>query len=338
MSERIKYIDVAKGILICCLIWGHMSIISRYYGLDDKILHGVNATIRLYGTFFMQTFFIITGLCSSFTNIPFGQYLWKNIKTLVLPAIFIAFLVDVFKLPFVGWHSDGVGILMGIKDWFLINGPWFIWALFYAKLLFYGIAKLRTRYQLAIVVSLYVFGFVLHEVDVLPNYLWHQHTLLMMPYLWLGYFLKGKMDKIDKYLYPVGMFGAVSIFLQNTIKILYGYPMPSHTWWIGLEWWTIPIHVINIISGTAFIFWLSKKLQNVNFMSVIGGGTLLVYLLDEPIRRLFITSMLHVWHPIALWEWALFHAFQYGASIVVFYLLIRLVYNRKYLSWIVGKW
>ena len=271
MKERIKYIDVAKGILICCLVWGHMSIISREYGMDDKVLHGVNATIRLYGAFFMQTFFIITGLCSSFA-IPFREYIWKNVKTLVLPAIFISLLLLLFQLPFTGFSSNCRSILTSNKDWFLIGGPWFIWALFYAKLIFWGIAKMNTKAQLATVVLLYVLGFALHRADVFPNYLWHRHTLLMMPYLWLGYFLKDKMEMIDKYLFPVGMFGAVSILFQNIMRILYAYPIPTHDWWIGLEWWSIPIHIINVLTGTAFVFWLSVKLQNADILQVIGGG------------------------------------------------------------------
>lgn len=336
MKERIRYIDVAKGILICCLVWGHMSIISREYGMDDKVLHGVNATIRLYGAFFMQTFFIITGLCSSFA-IPFKEYVWKNVKTLVLPAIFITLLVRLIKLPFVGFNTDVIAIMTSIKDWFLIGGPWFIWALFYAKMLFWMIFKLNTKAQFAAVVLLYVLGFALHQADVFPNYLWHRHTLLMLPYLWLGYCLKDKMATIDKYLMPIGMFGAVSILAQNIMRILYGYPIPTHDLWIGLEWWSIPIHVVNVLTGTAFVFWISKKLQNINFLSVLGLGTLLIYLLDGSIRRLFVTSMLHVWQPTALWECTLFHAFQYVASMALFYGLIKLVYNRKYLSWIVGK-
>ncbi len=294
MEERIKYIDVAKGILMCCLVWGHMSIISRWYGMDDKILHGVNATIRLYGAFFMQTFFIITGLCSSFTT-PFKVYLWKNVKTLVLPAIFITLIVKFIEMPFSGFNLGYRAILSSIKDWFLIGGPWFIWTLFYAKALFWGIVKLNTKAQLVIVVLLYILGFTLHQANVFPNYLWHRHTLLMMPYLWLGNFLKDKMEAIDKYLLPVGLFGAVSIFIQNIMRILFNYPIPTHDWWIGLEWWSIPIHMINVLTGTAFVFWISKRLQNVTIMSVLGGGQFA----DLSIRRI-CTENVFVFYAIFL--------------------------------------
>lgn len=38
IKQRLSYIDIAKGLLICCLLYGHMIIFARMEGLDDSIM------------------------------------------------------------------------------------------------------------------------------------------------------------------------------------------------------------------------------------------------------------------------------------------------------------
>ena len=72
-KPRITYIDVAKGILICCLLYGHIRVYGPMDGLQDDVMQFMSKTGPLYGAFFMQTFFIITGFCSSFISSHFSS-------------------------------------------------------------------------------------------------------------------------------------------------------------------------------------------------------------------------------------------------------------------------
>ena len=39
MKERIEYIDVAKGILTMCLLYGHSYIYGNIVGVDVEAMH-----------------------------------------------------------------------------------------------------------------------------------------------------------------------------------------------------------------------------------------------------------------------------------------------------------
>lgn len=82
---RIAYIDIAKGILIMCMLYGHIRVYGPMEGMNDPVMHIMSHTSGLYGAIFMQSFFIITGFCTSFTGGV--KYIWKNIKTLLIPSI-----------------------------------------------------------------------------------------------------------------------------------------------------------------------------------------------------------------------------------------------------------
>ena len=54
MKERIEYIDVAKGILTMCLLYGHSYIYGNIVGVDEEAMHLLGKTFKIYGCFFMQ--------------------------------------------------------------------------------------------------------------------------------------------------------------------------------------------------------------------------------------------------------------------------------------------
>lgn len=142
-KSRIPYIDTTKGILILCLLYGHYKQFAYSCGFDDIVLKGTNATQGLYVCFFMQTFFILTGYCSSF-DIKFSSFLWKNIKTLILPALCLT-LVGNFVISFQGegsWYETFFDSVTMLYQWLIVGGPWFIIALFWAKILLWGISKI----------------------------------------------------------------------------------------------------------------------------------------------------------------------------------------------------
>lgn len=48
-KPRITYIDVAKGILICCLLYGHIRFYGPMDGLQDDVMQYMSHTGPLYG-------------------------------------------------------------------------------------------------------------------------------------------------------------------------------------------------------------------------------------------------------------------------------------------------
>lgn len=91
MKKRIEYFDTTKGLLMLFLIWGHMIIFAKTLGIKSDFTQTIQNTVPFYRSFFMQTFFVITGFCTSW-GVPFKVFLSKNLKTIVLPAfIFLPF-------------------------------------------------------------------------------------------------------------------------------------------------------------------------------------------------------------------------------------------------------
>ena len=80
-NTRISYIDNAKGILILCIILGHV-----YTG------GGIH---RLIYVFHVPAFFIISGILFNYSKTlekPFASVLKKKVKNILVPLIFLKYL------------------------------------------------------------------------------------------------------------------------------------------------------------------------------------------------------------------------------------------------------
>lgn len=62
--ERIHYIDIAKGILIICVVITHTPAFAKTYGVDG--FQWLESLRPLFNSYFMPAFFCITGFCTNF--------------------------------------------------------------------------------------------------------------------------------------------------------------------------------------------------------------------------------------------------------------------------------
>lgn len=339
MTKRITYIDTIKGILILCLLYGHYKNMAWSQGMNDKILRMMNATVGLYGCFFMQTFFIITGFCSSFNN-AFSQFLWKNIKTLIIPAIILTLIECLVLAGVDGNYFENLWQrLQSFPTWLTTGGPWFIIALFWAKMFFWFISKLSNPLQLVVCVVLYMTGLFLNESDILPNYMWHRHTLLMIIYLYMGYFAKSHRVQIGPWVNKLAIVAIPLILAINYFGYHTPYlDFPWHDYNIGINYSNFYIHILTVVCATALIVVVGKKLSNSSVLNRIGGGTLLVYLLNGAVQIPIILMLKPLYNTSSILTCVFVHVTGYMLCVAVMYMLIRLIYGHKRLSWIVGKW
>lgn len=336
-KPRLKYIDIAKGILICCLLWGHMMIFARMDGLADPVMDVIQESIYLYNGFFMQTFFVITGFCSSF-NKRFPVFLWGNVKSLIIPSLLLVIISNYAQDLFLD-RSISIRPISELSKWFTVGGPWFIISMFWGKILYWPIVKIPVRWQLLVIICLYLAGLALKIADVIPNYWYHRHVLLMMPYLFIGYYCKTHQDKLNCWLKPLAIFGFFSIVSQFVIsQFSASFYIPTHDFNISIGR-NFCLHIVNAITGSAFVLWIAKIIGKNNYLEVMGKGTLLVYLWNGLINRLVLNILPSpVWYPDSLLVCGIYHMVVYVSLLIIFYFLIRLIYDRKSLSWLVGKW
>lgn len=338
-KPRIQYLDTTKGILMLCLLYGHMRIISNGMGINDFVLRGVNTTVGFYVCFFMQTFFIITGFCSSF-NIPFREYLWKNVKTLLIPAFIltiISFCVE-SAMSSGPWWNSFTGLLSTLPSWLTDGGPWFIISLFWAKILFWFILKIDMKWQICVLAMLYIFALWLDSLQPFPNYQWHRHTFLLMPYLALGYCLKIHRDAVEAHLGKWAVIGAALIFVENILYHTPYFALPWHDANININYYNFPLHIITAVAGSATVVYVARRLSKLRVLSDLGGGSLLIYLLNSAVHTPIIYLLKPLHNPESIIGCTLFHLTSYLLCIGVMYVLVKLIYGRRWLSWMVGKW
>lgn len=333
--SRLGYIDVAKGLLIFCLLYGHMLIFARLDGINDSVMPILQKSVVLYATFFMQTFFFITGFCSSFDK-DLKKFLWGNVKSLLIPS-YLLVLLSYYIQSLLLDNSNYVGASPNILSWLSLGGPWFIVSLFWAKIAYWFISKLNIRQQLIVIGTLYLIGLGLNIANVIPNYSYHRHVFLMLPYLFLGNFCKKHIDLFNRWITPLAIFGVVSIVGQFIVtQFVDFYTIPTHDANISINR-TFYIHIVNVITGTAFILWLSRKINRNHILETFGKGTLLIYLWNGLVNKL-VLAVIPYPSGGGIFQQILFHITVYLLIIILFYLLIRLFYETKYLRWIVGKW
>lgn len=124
-------VDVAKGICIILVIARHMEV---FYQIG--VISFTYIAVPLF--FFMSGFYINT-------ETQFLIFLKSNIKRIILPALIWSLLALCYNIP-LQYFNKGFCIIE--FDWISptpSNGPlWFLFALFYAKMFFYFLAKIKS--------------------------------------------------------------------------------------------------------------------------------------------------------------------------------------------------
>jgi len=333
--NRIQYIDCAKGILILLLLYGHTCPLCGMEGLWDGVLRRIVPTITWYNCFFMNSFFFITGFCSGF-DVGFKKFAWKNVLHLLIPSVILCIIASYFRM-IVFNHSVSFAPFWGLWKWLDMGAPWFIISLFLAKLVCWFVLRLKFGISLLVLTILYLSGLLLHRFGV-HNILYHQHALMMLPYLWAGVICRRHQAIFDSLLGYAALLGAMAIAAVHIVACIGQYRVPTHDLYIIVSLKTFPIHLITAFGGTALVLWLSKKIKYGGFLKTIGGGSILCYLWNEIVYRSILKIMMPLYSQTPPLRLVMFHGCAYFICIVIFYYLIKLVYGTKMLSWMVGRY
>lgn len=188
-NTRIKYLDIAKGIGIICVILGHMS------------LKWVN--IFVY-TFHMPLFFFISGYLTK--KQPCVPFILKKFRTLVVPYIFTCGWIILLSVP-INICTGGVTFAwQQASEWFWaslygngspapfpfpikpIGGIWFLLALF-LSLVIYN-ALMTKKFCPLVVIVLVALGYISSQTVYLP---WSiQSSCVALVFVHFGYIAKEK--------------------------------------------------------------------------------------------------------------------------------------------------
>lgn len=326
---------MAKGILILCLLYGHMLVIASWEGYNSLLGGDLFKVIPFYNAFFMPTFFFITGYCSNF-QIPFPKFIWKNVKTLIIPSIILG-VIGSYIETIIQAKPLTFSPLISIFDWIYPGGAWFIVALFWSKMAYWVLARPKVCYQLIFIAFLYFIGLLLDSFDIVANIQWHRHSLLLLPFLFLGHMFRRK--ELCQYNNGfIALFAALVLLIQTIAYNKWNYPLPMLDLYIQVDYLTAVIHIINVCLGTYMVLFVSKHIPTIPFLTTLGKGSLIAYILNGTCQIPILMLCAPLWSYCSTYSYLVFYILSYIGCVGLVYLIIKLFYSNKYLKILLGKW
>lgn len=181
-TGRQKYIDVAKGILIICVIIGQIVNFNYFFtGAMKTIIY----------SFHMPAFFIISGMLmrkEKIENQSLRVIIVKRMMRLMIPYVTFEIVGGLLQIFLFGTDAVNLrGILYGILTIHChVGADWFLPTLFFAEVIFYLSAKKLNKSKLIIVGFC---CFVVSMVSLEWNYLIvvARRTLVAFSFIVTGY-------------------------------------------------------------------------------------------------------------------------------------------------------
>jgi fucose 4-O-acetylase-like acetyltransferase len=155
-QNRIGYIDIAKGLGMLTIIWGHICYVS----ISKSIVYA----------FHIPLFFFLSGFVFQKQRYnSFGVFLKKRAKGLLFPYVVFSFVTwIVWVLYSCLTHSSVESYWMPLLQTFISQGSegylvhnvplWFVMCLFAVEVLYYFIAKLSDLFNIIICIILAIVG------------------------------------------------------------------------------------------------------------------------------------------------------------------------------------
>ena len=131
-KERLHFMDIAKGLMITFLMFGHFKTDCYSLGLASDSLEKLTSWHDYFLVFYMQGFFLVTGYCTNFDK-PWKKFFIANIKGLIIPAILFTIICRGILGILEGQNATEI-----LRYIFGSIGYWFLWALFFAKIIYYN--------------------------------------------------------------------------------------------------------------------------------------------------------------------------------------------------------
>ena len=330
-SNRIDYIDVAKGLCMVLVVWQH----THTYYLD------LETGEHWLESFRMPLFFLISGMFFK-TYGSFTEFLKKKANTLIIPFLFFYLTLSVLLpniLYAIGYDglressSLGWGSLFNcIFEKTYSNSPvWFLLALLWLNFLFYGICYVslkigESKYYLVASLSAFcgLIGFFLgvNKVFVWANI---DNALTACPFFCFGYLLK-KSGKVDNPPNTKILIWTIIIGLIITMLFSHGLSFKQNKWEIDD---LLPLYGCGII-GSLSIIALSKIVESSRLLKFYGHNTLIILCMQMPV----IQAVNLVTKRMGLNDMVEF-LLTFVCVMLVFCIVIPVV--NKYIPWFVGK-
>lgn len=268
MKEREKWIDLAKGIAILLVVFGHVNLgfkENNTFPQIQSIIENINFTIY---SFHMPLFFSISGYLYSKTVIlnSFSSYK-KNIKrkiiSLGVPYIVFSILYCFAKVIFSSYTAKKVKLnaILGI----FVTPIEFFWYLYAIIGIFILVMTLdfviKNKYiVLGILILIFIPTFFV-EIPIIMIYFCCRYSL----YFYLGKLLEEHLSLLNN---RILILSSIIIFIIINL-LVYNNLIKNN----------IILSIILAIMGSFIILSISRKINEYNILNYLGKISLQIYII-----------------------------------------------------------
>ncbi|MGN0524126.1 MAG: acyltransferase family protein [Eubacterium sp.] len=295
-KNRIEWVDIAKGIGIILVFFGHISLPYNNPFNSTQLLNSM-----LVQSFHMGLFFFLSGYCFSEKEVKFSVFLNKKIKSLMIPwlsftVIWICFIL--FKnaiIDNVFTVENGLKVIASFILQKRLYALWFLPCLFCLEILFYILKKV-TKNNLPIIV---VFTFVLLVLGVIyrktidKNLVW---SIDVIPTA-LPFFVSGYVFKIKKIILKCDNIKKTNLVLLIIVLILLNQGLnavnccffePHFISMFGNGYCNYVLFYASAFCGIAATILFSMVIKDsLNILNYIGQNTLVFFGLHQIVFMCF---------------------------------------------------
>ena len=264
MSERIKWIDCAKGIAAALVLIGHF--------VPVRLLQ-----IFIY-SFHMPLFFFLAGVTFKNQQVGLGTFINRKFKQIMVP--YFIFVIPMFVMKCLQDIGDKnvkllikqfIGIFFCWKGTALYSGVWFLPCMFVVYILAWGGGQLQSIAQrmFATIIAATI-GFVLAEFNLTLPF-GADTALVAVAFFESGTMLK-KYEKIvdEKYM-------AAYIVITLTLSILNFKLCGQRIEMYSCDYGNMLLFVIASFSGIMGTVTLAKKLADNRLLEKMGKSAMYLY-------------------------------------------------------------
>lgn len=292
-SGRIAYIDLAKGLCIIFVIFGHIN-----YLLYPELLKSPFANVT--SSFRIPLYFFLGGLFFK-TYGGFLDFTLRKTNNLLVPFVFWHLTMSLGLAWVIGIVTTGSWSLEPVKENFLailhdgnpLNIPlWFLLALFVTNLLFYCLFALVKRLKhihlaVTLTVGAILFGVVgqlLRTFEIhLPLYL--DTACTAMPFFAAGYLIQKYTGLLSSPMNWKG--GAVIVFGLIMMSIAFIMNVYFIDLRLNALFVPTPLAYLFGFAGIAMILYVSKAIGHIPVISYIGRYSIVLLVLHTPFIHIF---------------------------------------------------
>lgn len=325
-SERIRYFDIAKGILIILLVFAHFRSAIARMPFESPYFEYVYGWNNIFTCFYMPAFFLISGYCSNFKK-QSRAFFNSLLKSLLLPIITLSLLTTIVTSLI--YHENILNNIVKSISWGF--GLWFLWAILWGKIIVYIIERIKINGggKLFISFLLLVLGVFLYQFNVGPEVLYYKHALVASFWIYVGVYLRANPDlyekslKISWVLYP--LVAVVTFFKQYAFVAGIGLSLPS-----------IPIHLVYSFFGSMFLLAVCRKIGQCDWLEFWGKNSLVVYALHFMPLLYFANLLWEAISPKAPIIFIGYFLVLYTIEYIICWLIMKLFQYKPFI-WLIGK-